>query len=114
MITIYHNSRCKISRLVLEKLKSSGKEYTIIEYLKTIPSIEDIKKLLLKLNAKPIDIIRKNETIFKKQFKDKSFTDEEWLIIIHENPILIERPILENKYKSIICRPPEKFVELIK
>lgn len=113
MITIYHNKRCVKSRLVLEMLKNSGKEYKIIEYLKAIPTIEELKKLLIKLNVKPIDIIRKNEVVFKKKFKDKHFTDEEWLKIIRENPVLIERPIVESKHKAIICRPPERLREIL-
>lgn len=113
MFTIYHHSRCKISRLVLEMLKNTGIKYKVIEYLKEIPTIEELKNLLIKLNAKPIDIIRKNETIYKTKFKTKSFSDEEWLQIIIENPILIERPIIESKYKAIICRPPEKLKEML-
>ncbi len=114
MTTIYHNPRCKTSRLVLEMLKNKGEELTIIEYLKTIPTIDEIKKLLNKLNAKPIDIIRKTEVVFKERFKSKNFTDEEWLKIIQEFPILIERPIVESKHKAIVCRPPEKLNEFLK
>jgi arsenate reductase (glutaredoxin) len=112
-ITIYHNKRCAKSRMVLDMLKSSGKEYHIVEYLKAIPSILELKKLIIKLNLKPIDIIRKTESIYKEKFKAKQFSDEEWLKIIHEYPILIERPIVEIKHKAIICRPPERLKEIV-
>jgi arsenate reductase (glutaredoxin) len=114
MITIYHNSRCAKCRLVLNMLKNSGEKYHVIEYLKAIPSIYELKKLIIKLNLKPIDIIRKTESIYKEKFKTKQFTDEEWLKIIHEYPILIERPIVEIKHKAIICRPPERLQEIVK
>lgn len=114
IITIYHNSRCAVSRKVLDMIKNSGEEYNIIEYLKNIPSIEEMKKLLIKLNTKPINIIRKDETVFKEKFKDKHFTDEEWLKIIREYPVLIERPIVESRHKAIICRPPEKLKEIVR
>jgi arsenate reductase len=113
MITIYHNPRCKISRQVLEMLVKSGKSFQMTEYLKTSMTTDELKRLLIKLNLKPIDIIRKNEAIFKERFKKCRFTDSEWLKIIQEYPILIERPIVEARHKAIICRPPERFKEII-
>lgn len=108
MYQIYHNPRCKISRAVLNELLKKNPDTEIIEYLKSIPSVEELKILLAKLHLKPIDIIRKNEKIFKEKFKKKNFTDEEWIIIMREYPILIERPIVVRENKAIICRPPDR------
>jgi len=32
---------------------------------------------------------------------------------LHENPVLIERPIVVKNNKAILCRPPEKVEEII-
>jgi len=114
MITIYHHPRCAVSRKVLKLIEESGKKHTVIEYLKNVPSLDELKKLLLKLNLNPTDVIRKNEMLYKKNFKEKNFSREEWLKIIIENPVLLERPIVELKYKAFICRPPEKCIEFLK
>jgi arsenate reductase (glutaredoxin) len=112
MYQIYHNPRCKISRAVLNELQKNNPDIEIIEYLKNIPDAEEFKKLLIKLHLKPIDIIRRDEKIFKEKFKGKFFNDDEWIKIIRENPVLMERPIVARRNKAIVCRPPERLTEI--
>jgi arsenate reductase len=100
-----------MSRKVLDEIKQTDTMFEVKEYLKDSPTIKELKILLLKLNLKPLEIIRQNEEIFKKKFKGKNFSDDEWLQIIHENPVLIERPIVVKNNKAVICRPPELFQE---
>ncbi|MFH0865442.1 MAG: arsenate reductase (glutaredoxin) [Bacteroidota bacterium] len=113
MYQIYHNPRCKTSRAVLNELLKNNPDSEIIEYLKSIPSAADLKKLLAKLNLKPQDIIRRKEKIFKEKFRGKKFTDDEWINIMREYPMLIERPIVVKNNKAIICRPHERIEEII-
>ncbi len=113
-LTFYHNSRCRISRQVYDYLKTQGHELQIIEYLKTPLTEKEISILLQKLNIKPIELIRKNEALFKEKFKGKNFSDYEWIKIIAENPSLIERPIVASGHKALICRPPELINDFIK
>jgi arsenate reductase (glutaredoxin) len=103
-LTIYHNPRCSKSRKALETLTEKGCELEVVEYLKTPLTKKILKNLLMKLNMKPIDIIRTNEDIFKKKFKDKKFNDDEWIQILIENPILLQRPIVASEYKADIMR----------
>ncbi len=113
MLQIFHYKRCKISRKVLEELQKANIEVEIIDYMKKAPTVQELKVLLIKLNLKPQQIIRTGEIIFKHKFKGKNFSDEEWLHILHENPVLIERPIIVMKNKAVICKPPEKVEEVI-
>jgi len=110
---IYHNPRCRKSRETLQIIQEKGVEVEIIEYLKSIPSVDELKDLLMKLNKKPQDILRKGEAIFKEKFKGMNFTDDEWIDIMLENPKLIERPIVIKEYKAILGRPPENVLELL-
>lgn len=112
-ITIYYNPRCSKCREAMGLLEGANCEIEIIEYLKDIPTKKELKDLLMKLGLKPLDVIRTSEPIFEKKFKNKKFTDAEWIQIIIENPILLQRPILVDGYKAIIGRPVEKVVELI-
>jgi arsenate reductase len=113
-VTIFHNTRCSKSREVLGILEESNCEIEIVEYLKNTPKKKDLKDLLMKLDLKPLDIIRTNEPVFEKKFKNKKFTDAEWIQIIIENPVLLQRPIVIDGYKAIIGRPVERVVELLK
>ena len=114
MIKIYHNPRCKKSREGLEYLKTKTSDFKIVDYLKEGLNINILKEILLKTNCKPVDLIRKQEDIFKKELKGKQFTNEEWIDIIIENPKLLQRPIVVAKHKAVIAQPPEKINEMIK
>ncbi len=103
-LTIYHNPRCSKSRAALETITKKGTEIEVIEYLKTPLTKKVLKNLLMKLNMKPIEIIRTNEDVFKQKFKGKNFTDDEWIQVLIENPILLQRPIVVGEYKAEIMR----------
>ena len=109
-----HNPRCGKSRDALKLLQEKGQEPEIIEYLKNPPSAAQLKKILKLLGKKPQDIIRKNESLYKEQFKDKTYSDEQWIKILAENPILIERPIVYTEKKAALGRPPELVLGVLK
>jgi arsenate reductase len=107
MVKIYHNPRCRKSRETLEIIRQAGHDPEIIEYLKNPPSSEDLKGLLEKMGKRPEEIIRKGEEVYKADYKGKSLSDEEWIMVLAENPKLIERPIVVNDDKVVLARPPE-------
>ncbi|MBS3768936.1 MAG: arsenate reductase (glutaredoxin) [Bacteroidales bacterium] len=111
---IYHFPRCSKSRAGLNYLREKGYEPQIVQYLKDEPFTEEsLKNLLMKLNKKPQDIIRTQEKTYKQNFKGKNFTEEEWVKILVENPRLLQRPIVETKYKAVIGNPPENIDTLL-
>tara|TARA_B100000768_G_scaffold84455_1_gene79838 strand:- start:5110 stop:5457 length:348 start_codon:yes stop_codon:yes gene_type:complete len=112
-ITIYHNPRCSKSRETLALIRENGGEPEIREYLKEIPSKEELKLVLAKLDLNIKDILRKGEKLYKDKFKGMNFTDEEWMTIVLENPKLMERPIVIKGNKAILGRPPENVLELL-
>lgn len=105
MITVYHNSRCRKSREGLEKVKNSGKEFEVREYIKDTLTEKELSVLLDKLNISPIQLVRKNEKIWKEEYKGKDLSDKELILVMVKHPKLIERPILENGKKAVIGRP---------
>lgn len=113
MITIYHNPRCGKSRDCLAFLETSDKKFEIIKYLETPLSLNELKEIIRKLNIKPIELIRKNEPIWKENFKGKVLTDSEIIQTMVDYPILMERPIVVYNDKAIIARPLEKINEII-
>tara|TARA_B100001059_G_scaffold53784_1_gene48176 strand:+ start:571 stop:912 length:342 start_codon:yes stop_codon:yes gene_type:complete len=113
MIKIYHNNRCKKSRLGIKFLEENELNYEIINYLNNPLSLEEIKFIVKKLKIKPIELIRKNETIWKSNYKNKELSDEEIVTAMVNYPKLIERPIVINGDKAIIGRPAEKILDII-
>jgi arsenate reductase len=112
-VTIYHNPRCGKSRAGLALLHAKGVEPTVIEYLKTPPSKEELRAIVKKLGITPAALVRTGEEIYKRKFKGKAMTDEQWLDALAKNPILIERPIVVKGARAAVGRPPEKVLEVL-
>lgn len=110
---IYHNPRCSKSRQTLQLINDSGKKIEIIEYLIEPPTFEELKSIIEQLGITPEQLLRKNESIFKEQFKGKPYSDDEWIQIMIEHPKLIERPIVIEGKKAVLGRPPENVRELL-
>ena len=113
MIKIYHNNRCRKSREGLALLEESGKDFEVVNYLENIPSTRELQKLIKLIGISPLDLVRKNEAIWKETYKGKSLTDEEVIAAMILNPKLIERPIVVNGDKAVIGRPKELISDIL-
>ena len=114
MITVYHHPACSKCSAVCEILDTASTSFTLIDYLNHPPTRDELTDLLSKLKMKPFELLRKSEPVYQEKFSDKQFNDAEWIDIILQNPVLIERPIVVDGDKAIICRPPEKLKEFLK
>lgn len=113
MINIYHNCRCKKSREAMEYLKNKNINFNVIDYLNQNLSEEKLSSLLKKLGIRPIDLVRKNESIWKENYKNKKISELELIHILSSNPKLIERPIIEAEKNAVIARPIENLVAFL-
>ncbi len=114
MIQIYHNPRCTKSRQGLAALEASGEPFEIINYLVNVPSKKDLKRILRQLNIPAEKLVRKNEVIWKENYRGKALSEAEILEAMVEYPKLIERPIVIKGNKAVIGRPVENILELLK
>jgi len=113
-VTIYHNPRCSKSRQTLQLLEERGIDARIIEYLKTPPTAEELKKVLSLLNMKPGDLMRRTESVYGELgLDDENLSDNELVEVMVKNPVLIERPVVVADGKARIGRPPESVLEIL-
>ena len=113
MIRIYHNPRCRKSRAGLEYLSSKTQDFEIIDYLKNPLSLDELTSLFKKLDLEPSEMIRKQEQIFKDEFKGKDLSNEEWLKAMAEHPKLLHRPIVEKGDRALFAQPPETIDQIL-
>ena len=113
MIAIYHNPRCSKSRQGLQLLEESGKEFEVVKYLEITPTEKELADIIYLLGIKPIELVRKNEAIWKENYKGKELSDQEIIKAMIQNPKLIERPIVINGNKAVIGRPIENISAII-
>lgn len=112
-VTIWHNPRCSKSRQALAFIKGKGIEPEIFEYLTESPSEDDLQEVLLKLDLKPHDIIRKGEAVYKQLELSAASGDAILLTAMVGHPHLIERPIVINGDEARLGRPPKNVLEIL-
>jgi arsenate reductase len=113
MLTIYHNPRCGKSREGLQLIESLNLPFTVIKYLDTPLTKDELKDIISKLGIAPIELVRQKEEIWKVNFKGKTLTSDEVIDAMVQYPTLIERPIIVNGDKAVIARPAEKAQEIL-
>ena len=111
----YHNPKCSKSREGLKIVEKINKNITVKLYLSENVTISEIKDIIKKLKVRPIDIVRKKEKIIKENgFNVNNMSDSEIIKMMADYPILIERPILVDKNKAVVGRPPELLKTILK
>ena len=113
-VKIYHNPRCSKSRQTLQLLQEHGVEPEVVEYLKSPPDKDTLKKILHQLQLSPRDLMRHKESEYKEShLDDPSLSDDELIEAMLKHPKLIERPIVVTDKGAAIGRPPEKVLEVV-
>ncbi|MGE5625899.1 MAG: arsenate reductase (glutaredoxin) [Bacillota bacterium] len=113
-VTIWHNPRCSKSRETLTLLQARHIQPVVVEYLKTPPSIGEIEAALQLLALEPRGLMRENEDAYRQSHADDPKLDRRELIrLMHEHPILIQRPVVFANGKARLGRPPEAVLEIL-
>ena len=110
---IYHNPRCRKSREALKYLQDKKYDFEIRDYIKNLLSVEETLDLIDSLKIKPIELVRKNEAIWKENFKKKDLDDNQIINALSKYPKLIERPIVTKGKSSIIAKPIDKLLNFM-
>ena len=112
--TIYHNPRCGTSRKTLEILEAEGAEVNVIDYLQHPPSRQELKRLYDRAVMKPSEALRAKEQLAEDlDLLSGRVSEDAILRAMIENPILINRPLVETEKGVRLCRPQEKVREIL-
>ncbi len=113
-VTIYHNPECGTSRNTLAMIRQSGVEPTVIEYLKTPPSRDELKALVAAMGISARALLRKKGTPYEQLgLDDPKWTDEDLIGFMLQHPVLINRPIVVTPKGAKLCRPSETVLDIL-
>ena len=113
-ITIYHNPACGTSSNTLEMIRNSGTEPTIIYYLETPPTRDELVKLIADMGISVRALLRKNVEPYEELgLAEDKFTDDRLIDFMLQHPILINRPIVVTPLGTRLCRPSEVVLEIL-
>jgi arsenate reductase len=111
--TIYHNPRCRKSREALALLDDRDIQPEVRLYLQDPPSAAELRQLLKKLKVPALQLVRKEEALYKERYKGRDLSEKEWIEAMTAHPILIQRPVVIRDDRAVIGRPPEEVLQLI-
>ena len=112
--TIYHNPRCGTSRKTLEILQGEGADVTIVDYLNHPPTKAELKRLYDRAGMTPREGLRAKEQLAADlDLVEGAVSDDALLDAMIENPILINRPLVETEKGVVLARPQDKVHEIL-
>lgn len=107
--TIYHNPMCGTSRKTLEILNEAGANVTIIQYMQTPPSRDELKRIYDRAGITPREGLRAKEQIAADLgLNDEGVSDDDILDAMMAHPILINRPLVVTDKGARLCRPQDE------
>lgn len=110
--TIYHNSRCSKSRQAMDLLKEHGIEPTVVYYLETPPTVEELRTLISDAGLTVREAVRVKEAEFTELGLIEA-TDDELLAAMSAHPRLIERPFVVTPNGTRLGRPTAAVEEIL-
>lgn len=111
--TIWHNPSCSTSRKTLALLQDvPGIDLTVVEYLKTPPTVQKLAQLYRDAGITPQQGLRTRNTDAVERGLPQA-DDATVLAAMVESPVLIERPLVETDKGVRLCRPQERVHDII-
>lgn len=112
--TIYHNPACGTSRNTLALIRHAGIEPTVIEYLKTPPSRDELAQMIREAGLSVREAMREKGTPYAELgLDDPTLSDDELLTAMLEHPILINRPFVVTPVGARLARPSEVVLDIL-
>ena len=113
-VTIYHNPACGTSRNTLAMIRNAGIEPTVVEYLKTPPTRDELKSMIAAAGLTVREAIREKGTPYAELgLDDPALSEGQLLDAMIKDPILINRPFVQTPLGARLCRPSETVLEVL-
>ena len=104
-LRVYFNPACSKCKKLRVLLAGQGLEVDWVNYLENPLSRPDIERLLDKMDAQPSALIRLSPE------EASQHSEEDLLQMMVDNPVLLNRPIVEREDTAFLCRPLEIILE---
>lgn len=113
-VTIYHNPDCGTSRNTLAMIRNAGIEPTVIEYLKTPPTRDQLVGMIADAGLTVRQAIREKGTPYAELgLDDPALSNDQLLDAMLKDPILINRPFVVTPLGTRLARPSELVLDIL-
>ncbi|MFA0963596.1 ArsC/Spx/MgsR family protein [Roseivirga sp. BDSF3-8] len=111
-ITLFYNPASKKSRNTLAMAKTMSEHINEWDVTQNPPTERQLKEIMQMLDATVDDMIEKDSDLYREKYEKASFSEEEWLKILKQNPELIQTPIVFKGGKGKFIATPSNVLDL--
>lgn len=112
--TIFHNPNCGTSRNVLATIRASGESPTVVEYVKTGWTRDQLLRLFAAAGLTAREALRgKSDLVSELGLLEPGVSEAAILSAMVEHPILVERPFVITDRGTALCRPADRVLPLL-
>jgi arsenate reductase len=114
-VIVYEKPTCTKCRQMTKLLTTVGFDFDRVNYYLEPFSESKLRSLLKKMKLTPKDLLRTSETAYRELgLAQRDLDDSELIMLMIQNPDLIQRPIVERGDRAILGRPTENVEALLK
>ena len=111
-LTVYEKPTCTTCRKLATLLAERGIDFDRVDYhVEPLPE-EKLRELVRKAGVPARELLRTKEPR-AKELRDREAPDDEVIAAMAEEPVLLERPVVERGDRAVLARPPERVLELL-
>lgn len=112
--TIFHNPNCGTSRNVLATIRAAGESPTVVEYVKTGWTRDQLVRMFKAAGLTAREALRgKSDLVEELGLLKPGVSEDKILAAMVEHPILVERPFVVTDKGTALCRPADKVLSLL-
>jgi len=111
-VTLFYNPNSIIAKKTLAYTKAEGFPILEVNILKTPFTGTQLEELADRLHINIEGLINKNDSDFKKHFKDSNLSDRDWIKFLKKNPQFIKEPIAIRGDITILVKTPSDIIKL--
>lgn len=111
-ITLYYIAESSRAKQTLAFAKSEGLQMLEVDILKTPLTGTQIAELADRLGLEIKDLVNQEHPSYTSKFVHHSFSSDDWIKMIRQNPEIMKQPIALRGNKTILVETPSDIIKI--
>ncbi|MBK5210507.1 MAG: hypothetical protein JJE44_13545 [Flavobacteriaceae bacterium] len=111
-ITLYYIAESSRGKQTLAFAKSEGLQMLEVDILKTPLTGTQIAELADRLGLEIKDLVNQEHPSYTSKFVHHSFSSDDWIKMIRQNPEIMKQPIALRGNKTILVETPSDIIKI--
>jgi arsenate reductase (glutaredoxin) len=111
-LLVFYNPNSSLGTQTLAYAKSVTPNLKTIECDKNTLTGKQWKEMLEKINLAPEEVINKQHPVYRDKLENAKMSEEDWLVVLKNEPDLLKAPIAINSDTGILCKNANDILKL--